>query len=109
MHPYVDGKIDSLKKILKKLPFSSLEFQNHWEGDNTAIGITGNGYLFYIAAPIEEWGEQYPYLEIEDLQDLLYEDIGVGKTIFEKLLPEAQLIDEIHKRLAETRDKAGSI
>jgi len=109
MHPYVDEKIAALKSIVEKLPLQLLEFQNHWEGDNAAIGITGNGYLFYIATPIEEWGEQYPYLEIEDLQDLLYEDIGVGKTIFEKFLPEAQLIDEIHKRLAETRDKAGSI
>lgn len=104
MHPYVDGKIDSLKKIVEKLPLSSLEFQNYWEEYNAAVGLTGNGYLFYVAAPIEEAGEQHPYLEIEDLQDFLYEDIGVGKTIFEKILPEVQLIDEIQKCLAEKRN-----
>jgi hypothetical protein len=88
-----------------KLPLQLLDFQNHWEGDNAAVSLTGNGYLFYIAAPIEELGEEYPYLEIEDLYDLKYEDLGVGRTVFERLLPEAELIDEVYTRLAENRDE----
>lgn len=105
MHPYVDEKIAALKSIVEKLPLQLLEFQNHWEGGNAAVGLTGNGYLFYIAAPIEELGEEYPYLEIEDLYDLKYEDIGAGRTVFERLLAEAELIDEVYTRLTKNRDK----